>query len=357
MLHENKMDAFALHDRGTGRAIFVESDGTLYVSRGYTIWRSKDDGLTWSRLATIPVRGVRRLGITCRLAARLLRYETKCMTRLSDGSLVAANRQWVYFLPPGGGRMRPAVIDDAGPAFRPPMTITAGPADRVLWGEYNSALHRNPVRIFVSDDRGATYRVARVFEPGEILHVHSLVYDASSEHYWVMTGDFDAEPGIGRLSADLREFEWVRKGEQQVRAVEVFDLGDRLVYGTDTQLEPNAVVCFDKATGEVKRLVELDGSCIYACRFGGIYALSTTVEPSTVNQSSQAGLWISRDGETWRCVLRARKDRWNLKYFQYGSIVLPRGASDRESILFSGQALVGYDNRVMTATLKKGCRG
>jgi hypothetical protein len=72
-------------------------------------------------------------------------------------------------------------VDEGGQPLSPPMTITVGPGDRIIWGEYNSAfMHNLPIRIYVSDDGGRSYQVARVFERGDILHVHSLVYDAAT---------------------------------------------------------------------------------------------------------------------------------------------------------------------------------
>jgi hypothetical protein len=119
----------------------------------------------------------------------------------------------------------------------------------------------------------------------------------------------------------------------------------------DSEREPNAVMTLDKATGRVERGAEIDGSCIYACRFGGLYVLSTTVEPSKVNHSRFASIWVSRDGDRWTRVLQAEKDRWDARYFQYGSLVLPRGRSDEEQIIFSGQAVRGFDGRVFVGTL------
>ena len=246
--------------------------------------------------------------------------------------------------------MRPSRVDTHGQALSLPMTITVGPADRILFGEYNSkTAHNLPVRLFVSDDLGSSFEVARVFEAGSILHIHNIVYDVGLKHYWVLAGDHQHEPGIGRLSEDLKEFDWVAKGKQQFRAVEVFDFGDHLIYGMDSEKAANAVIRFDKASGRTERLQELDGSCIYACLFGGLYVLSTTVEPSAVNRSKQASLWISRDGDHWEKVFSAGKDHWHPTYFQYGSIVLPRGESDHETIMFSGQALKGLDGRVYVA--------
>ncbi|HVP11372.1 MAG TPA: hypothetical protein VMV94_09335 [Phycisphaerae bacterium] len=332
------------------RALLARRSGEFYIAQHCRILRSVDEGASWSHVTTMPRRPIRRLAEASRLGSRLLRHEVKALGILSDGSYVAADREGVYHAAAGEPLMRPSRIEGGGRPARPPMTITVGPDDRILWGEYLSKTgHNLAIRLYVSDDHGLSFQLARVFEGGSILHVHNLVYDERLRHYWVLTGDHDHEPGIGRLSADLEHFDWVAKGKQCYRAVEVFDFGDSLIYGTDSEREPNAVVRFDKTSGRVERLHELDGSCIYACQFGGLYVITTTVEVSRVNLSRNASIWVSRDGEHWSQTLTARKDRWHLKLFQFGSFVLPRGASDKEVVLFSGQALEGFDGKAFTA--------
>ncbi len=330
-----------------GRALHVGAGGVWYIGQHYEIHESRDHGRSWRHVASIPRSIKRRVAECSRLACRLLRHEVKALATLSDGALIAATREGVYYSTPGELTMATSRIEAAGQRVAPPMTLTVGPNDRILWGEYNSrTAHGIPMRIYVSDDRGRSFQVAHTFEGGSILHLHNLHFDVKLRHYWVLAGDHHHEPGIGRLSEDLRKFEWVAKGEQRFRAVQAFDFGDSLIYGMDTEREPNAVIRFDKASGRTERLQELDGSCIYGCRFGGVYALSTSIEPSTVNLSREAGLWLSRDGERWTRVYSAVKDRWHPKYFQFGSIVLPRGETDDETVFFSGQALAGIDGRV-----------
>lgn len=346
------IDALKPAPIGPGRVLHIRPTGACYFGRGYAIYRTDDNGTTFSRVTAMPRSFGRRFAEVSRLVCRLLRHEVKAVAELSNGALVAANREWVYRAAPGEGVMSPAEIENAGQPVSPPMTLTVGPNDRVLWGEYNSkTAHGLPVRLFVSDDGGRTYRIARVFEGGSILHIHNLQFDTRLRHYWVLAGDHQHEPGIGRLSEDLGDFEWIVKGEQRYRAVQVFDFVDHLIYGTDTEREKNAVIRLEKSTGRFERLQELDGSCIYGCRFGGTYALSTSIEPSAVNTGREAGLWLSRDGEHWTRAYSAVKDRWHPTYFQFGSIVLPRGESDRSTAFFSGQALEGIDGRCFAAAL------
>jgi hypothetical protein len=331
-----------------GRMVAVQPDGTLYASRGYEIQRSRDDGATWTRVTTLPCSPWRRVAQASRLASRLLRQEVRALAVLGDEALVGANREGVYFGHSGAASMEPSTIEAGDLPLLPPMSLSVGPGGRIVFGEYGCPRPRRPMRLFASDDGGASFRILRTFPTGEILHVHNLVWDAHRDHWWLLSGDNGTEPGVGMLSADLAHFEWLAKGSQLHRAVEVFDLGDHLVYATDSHHETNALVRLDKSSGRVERLRDFEGSCIYACRFGGIYALTTTIEPSAHITTDQSTLWLSRDAEKWQPALSARKDRWNLKYFQFGSLVLPRGSSNREVIAVSGQALERWDGRVLT---------
>ena len=206
---------------------------------------------------------------------------------LSDGSLVGANREWIFHGKPGAPMMQRSTVESRGQPVMPPNSITVGPGDLVIWGEYNPQTgHGTPVRIYVSEDGGRCYDVAHVIEAGSVMHVHSIFFDAAYDQFWVVTGDYDEEPGIGILSRDFTRFEWFAKGEQQYRLCEPFDFGDRFVYATDTPLARNAVISIDKDTGATTRLLEVEGSALYACRFGGLCAFSTTVEPSPLSTST-----------------------------------------------------------------------
>jgi hypothetical protein len=336
--------------RTCGRALHLSSNGDYYISRGLSVYKLHEPSQSWQFVTRLPCAIHRRLAGKIRLAGRLLRHEVRAFIALSDGSMVAANRQGVYHGGPNQTLLAASFIDEGGQPLAPPMMLSRGPNDRVLFGEYNSkTAHGQPVRLFVSDDRGRSFHVARVFEGGSILHVHNLVFDAKCECYWLLAGDHHHEPGIGRLSLDLKSFDWLVKGEQRYRAVEVFDFGDRLIYATDSEREPNGLIVLDKSSGRLERLREFDGSCIYACRFGKHYAMTTTVEPSAVNKSRFATLWLSTNAIDWREAFKAEKDGWNPVYFQFGSIVLPRGSSRSDTILFSGQALKEIDGTAILA--------
>ncbi len=336
--------------RVPGRLVLAEAPGTLWVGRGYTLLRSDDDGASWRSVSALPRSPLRRMMEPSRLACRLLRHEVRALLRTTEGTLVAASREGVFYGRAGDPTLRSCEVDHGDLPLLPPMRLGAGPNGAVVFGEYGDG-RRRPIRLFASLDGGRQFAPVCRFPAGTVAHIHNVIYDFASEHYWILAGDRDAEPGFGRLSTDLQHFEWFVKGEQRFRAVVFFDLGDRLLYATDSEVEQNALVTLDKKTGRTERLREFEGSCIYGCRYGDVLALTTTVEPSAVNRYDRSSLWLSRDGEYWQRAWEARKDHWSSKYFQYGSLVLPVGATDREIVAFSGQAVADVDGMTVFASI------
>lgn len=338
---------------GAGRALTVTSDGTFYRSISNTIYRSVDSGNSWQPVFYIPCSFKRRLAQVSRLTCRLLRHEVKSLL-INGNSAVACNKEGIFYARAGNYRMKASKIFDVGVPFKSPMCLTAGSGGRIVWGEYFSNPDRREIRIFVSDDDGRTFDVASVISQSTIRHIHNIVYDQKKNHYWLLSGDFGEEAGIGILSTDFKHFDWLVRGKQCFRAVNLFDFGDYLIYGTDTELEQNKIMRIEKKTGRFETIMTLRGSCLHGCRFGELYVLSTTVEPAHKSCQPYADLVASRDGIIWQTLYTACKDRWNGIFFQYGSLVLPRNcASEKEIVFFSGQALIDIDNIVCTAAFSE----
>jgi hypothetical protein len=328
-----------------GRAVGLSSDGHIFLGRNYELFTADISG-NCEQVAVVPCPAKQKFIAFNRLLCRLFRHEIRGAVTLSDNSKVVATRQGLYCASPDDIVLTPAKLPQLTPEVILPTAITADSEDRILWGEYwgNSGLRS--VRLFVSHDKGRSYEPFFSFRPGEIKHVHNIVEDTHDDCYWVLVGDHFHQSGIGRLSKDLKTFDWLIKGEQKYRAVCVFPLKERLVYATDSEKEPNCVCSLNKAVGKWEKICDVPGSCIYAARFGKWYAISTTSECfdfETIG-SRMATLWVSSNCEDWQQVFAVDKDIWNKKYFQFGSLVLPRGQWDNNEIVFSGQAVKKYDN-------------
>lgn len=353
--HSKIRDQMKYNVCGPGRALYAHPAGTLYQSCHLNIQQSKDEGQTWQRILSIPRPFQRRVIEPVRLLCRLFRHEVRGLIPLPGGEYVATTRTGVFWAQPGEKIMQPAKIDAGRIPVKWPMTISLGPDRRILWGEYWGNNERRKVRIFASDDCGRSFYKAYAFSAGATRHVHNILYDTGLDKYWIFCGDHGTQPGIGLLDRDFRRFEWVAKGQQKFRAVCAFDMGSRLVYATDTEMERNGIYALDKSTGKVEHISPTDGSCIYATQCGEHYVIATTAEPlknqTAKNKGNIASIWISKDAFQWHKILTFPKDVWSYKYFQFGSLVLPRGRSNRNVLMFSGQALRSVDGKIYTASL------
>jgi hypothetical protein len=329
--------------RGTkGRALFVDKNGKLYVSRGYLIYRSEDAGQTWVLDCRILVQGWKPLASQFELGARLLRYNIEAMQVLPDGTRVAVARDGIYRAEAGELEMRLSWRVTRG--SRPVNLSVDG--NRVLFGEYGG-LDMVGVRVYCSDDSGLHFEPVYEFPNGDIHHLHNVVVDRFANHYWLLAGDHGRTPGIAALSKDFRHLEWVERGSQMVRAVSMLVRPDCLIYGSDSELESNYIIRLDKKTGRYDQIMPIDGSSLYAADFGETALISTCVEPSRVNKGRHASLYGSMGGANWSRLLSLRKDYWNCVAFQFGLIVLPNVEGKRQTYgMFSGQALAKNHDEV-----------
>lgn len=340
-----------IDSRLAGRALHASPDGVLYRSESFRILRSIDGGATWADFLAIPGNVSSMITRHSRIASRFLRHEVRAFMPLADGRCVAATRAGIFFSEAGQLHMSPAQVDATGRTAQFPTSLCAGPDGRVIWGEYWRNLNRKPMRLFGSTDGGRTYQLVHRFPAGEIRHVHGLLWDETLQKYWVFVGDHGDEPGMGLLDADWGHFEWLHKGEQRFRVVSAFDQGDHLLYATDTEKEGNGIYRLDKESAELTLLAETDGSCIYACRIGQGFLVSTSAEPRRDGAPAVASLWYSADGDSWESVYTLNKDRWQANLFQFGSLVLPRGALPEGLVMLSGQAVDGLDGELILASL------
>jgi hypothetical protein len=94
------------------------------------------------------------------------------------------------------------------------------------------------------------------------------------------------------------------------------------------------------------KLLEVEGSSLYAETFGSIFAISTNVEYNPHYTSRECALYLSRDGEIWTRTFPHQKDRCHKELFQYGTLVLPVALCDQSKGMFSGQAVMESHNIV-----------
>ncbi len=281
-----------------GRALHIGKDGTLYVARGHRIYRSNDGGKSWQIHSFIRKGPWERAAAGIRLSARLFRTYVTAFRHLSDGTRIAVFRDGLYRAGPCEKEMKHVFKITRGSR---PLNITIDDNNRILFGEYGDFPQGTEICIYISEDLGRSFHVAYTFAPNEIRHVHNVIYDCFDDVYWVTVGDFDRQPGIGVLSKDLSSIDWLGRGSQKVRAVGIIIEQNCLYYGTDSELEQNYIARMDKRSGQVTELKQIDGSSLFATRFGNVKLISTCVEPSRINRSRTSIIYASTD-ETSTCL-------------------------------------------------------
>jgi hypothetical protein len=332
----------------------------LYASRGYQLLRGKieekkiegkkiseektagDSHLTnWQSLATFDPGWKRKLSSANALTARLFRDGFHALAVLPSGGLVAAVPGAILSLRPGESEFRPTHAIARGTR---PLHITVVPGGAIYWGEYFDNPSRDEVHIYGSTDCGETWAVAYTFPKGAIRHIHNIVHDARANCLWVLTGDHGDECRILRAACDFSSFEMVLQGKQQARAVAAVPTEDGLLFCTDTPLEANFIYHLDHG-GNLSKLAAVSSSSIYGCRVGDHVFFSTMVEPSEINQDRSVRIFggnANRNG-LWHPLLSWQKDRWPMRFFQYGNAFLPDGHNETNILAVSTIAVESDD--------------
>jgi hypothetical protein len=322
------------------------SGDQIYASRGYQLLRARIErpgSINWEPVGEFRPALRRRLSIRNRLTARLFRDGFHALAILPSGALVGAVPGAVVTLRPNETQFRTTHAIIRGTR---PLHITPIPSGAVFWGEYFDNPHRDAVHIHASTDGGEKWSVAYTFPKGAIRHVHNIVHDPWENCLWVLTGDDGDECRILRASLDFSRVDAVLQGNQQARAVALVPTEDGLYFSSDTPLEANYVYHLDRA-GRLRRLTELSSSSIYGCRVRDQVFFATMVEPSEVNRDSHVRIYGGSE-ENWTSSLAWKKDRWNMRLFQYGNAFLPGGNNTTNFLAVTTIAVEGDD---MTTSL------
>ena len=316
------------------------SNDTLYISRGYTVEQGSFIGskIDWHLVGRYDAPTWRRLSNKVRLTHRLFRDGFHALTALPSRHLIGVVPGAIVMLAPGAAEFVRTHTITRGTR---PLHITATPDGTVLWGEYFDNRDRGEVHIYASGDCGATWHVAYTFPRRAVRHIHNIVHDPWGKCLWILTGDEGSECQILRASCDLTSVDVVLVGNQQARAVAFVPTPEGLYFASDTPLEANYVYRLDR-NGRLHRLSSLSSSCIYGCRVRDHVFFSTMVEPSQTNLDQQVRLY-GGNGDCWKSLLAWKKDRWPMRFFQYGNAVLPDGANSTDLLAVSIVAVKGAD--------------
>ena len=317
----------------------------LYASRGYELLRASvadlPHELNWQVVGVFRPSWNRKLSVLNRLTARLFRDGFHALALLPSGTIVAAVPGAIATLRANETEFRRTFSIVRGSR---PLHITAVPGGRVFWGEYFDNANRDEVHIYGSADGGKSWDVAYTFPKRAIRHVHNIVHDPWQGCLWVLTGDYGDECRILRASYDFTSVEVVLQGKQQARAVAAVPTEDGLYFASDTPLEQNFIYHLGRE-GTLSCLAAISSSSINGCRVGDHVFFSTMVEPSEINPDPMVRIYgaHAKYPQRWDPLLSWRKDRWPMKFFQYGNAFLPDGINSTQYLALTTVAVESDD--------------
>lgn len=323
------------------RALAWRGD-VLYASRGYDLLKAQVGAarVEWEFVGRWRPEWFRNLTRRTRLSFRFVRDGFHALAVLSSGTIVAAVPGAIVTLRNGDREFQLTHRITRGTR---PLHIIATPDGQTYWGEYFDNAERSEVHVYGSSDDGATWKAVHTFPPGAIRHVHNVLYDRWGDCLWVLTGDYGDECRMMRASSDFSRVESVLSGNQQARAVAAVPSKDGLYFATDTPLEPNFVYRMDRRGGLAK-LASLSSSSIYGCAVGDdAVFFSTMVEPSAVNSDENVRVFGARLEGEWRGFVSWKKDKWPMRFFQYGNAFLPDGDNSSGYLAVSTAAVERAD--------------
>ena len=307
-----------------GMRALAWSGDILYASRGYDLMGLQLPGqspsLTWKAAAKFHPNLWRKLSVRNRLAARLFRDGFHALAVSNHGRLVAAVPGAIVACAENEAEFRVTHSITRGTR---PLHISSIPDGALYWGEYFDNPSRDEVHIYGSQDGGEKWDVAYTFPKGAIRHIHNIVHDQWEKCLWVFTGDNGDECRILRASYDFSRVETVLRGKQQVRAVAAIPSEEGLYLSSDTPLETNHIYLLDRQR-KLSVLHPISSSSISGCQAAGHLFFSTMIEPSAANPDRHIRLYGGK-GREWAELSAWEKDKWPMRFFQFGNALLPDG--------------------------------
>lgn len=346
------------------KLICCSSKYCLY-SNGPVLYVSTGLGEKERYINVIPVGGVRRIIGRSKLIARLLRLQVRCGIFVNETLALISYKGAIYYVDCTTGEIRQEHRFRA--EMNNPLSFTkvsdvAGFDDGIYYGEYYLNKHKKDVNIYRRSEDGH-WDCVYTFLPGSIYHIHAIVPDKYNDCVYVLSGDEDSESGIWRCKNGFSEVEPLIKGSQSFRACVALPMAKGIIYATDTPLEQNYLYLYDYQSKKAKKIMEVDGPCIYGrCISEHELIFATSVEPDSrikgigYNFTYKLGDGVKNrythlyyvstvDGDI-KCVdvFQAKKDCFPMGAAQFGTLHFPTGTNQ---CIVVGQSIKKYDNKTL----------
>ena len=314
----------------------------LLLNKGNSIFQYDIDADQLTFHSQIPISSKERLFSATPFTIRILRQGIHSL-RKGQGYMLAFTRGKLWKCDP----LKNWILVFQGFKGSRPLNWAGDGRGNHYFGEYFGNEQREEVKVFGSSD-GSMWEVAWTFPRGSIRHVHGIFWDSFRNGFWVTTGDHDEESAIWFTDDYFKTLEPIIKGSQMSRAVDIIPTPDGLIIPTDTPREKNWIQFYDMQ--QLTKVAPLIGSAFHAKYSAGMYFVSTVTEPSVVNPTQGAGLYVSNDGFSWHQIEYFPKDLFPVqmqKYTRYSEVEVVPSSEDAQFIVAFGRAIQKYDNSML----------
>lgn len=319
-----------------------------YIAQGPILFKCDVATSSITKVGKLPSKSLRELFVFSRLGRRLARVGFHKLV-LSNKQLKIINAHLGFY---SQDKDESTICQLDSLVGSRPMAI-CNTENEVYYGEYRSnggfdgVKQRTPIHVWKLNSDAS-------FEPvwqfTDVRHIHAISFDSYTKRIWVTTGDRDEESALWYTDDEFKTLHKFVGGSQQYRAIQLLFTETHIYFGSDAPDEPNFIYRIHKETKELECLQPVAGPIFYAYQTGNFLFFSTAVEPSEVNTSPYAELWGSKDGNTWKRIVALKKDRWPIKYFQYGQILFPSGPGDGKHLWYTPRA-TEYDEKTFCIPL------
>jgi hypothetical protein len=322
-----------------GRVHLIDSN-VVYASRGNSIYKSIDNGESWFFLTIAPVGLVWQLKSLSKLLVRLFRSGISHIRPVNESEILVFTSGYIliYSLCENRWISKSKIVGNR------PLTIAQSP-NVICYGEYRSNKARDPICVYCSMDNGVSWKNLYTFN--SIRHIHSILWDSFEKVFWVTTGDSDSESMIFKADEYFTNVRKVFGGSQQFRSIQLLFSRKFVYFGTDAPNEQNFIYRFDRKGEDLEKLASVSGSVFSGINIEEIFFFATACEPSYINDTEYVRLYVSNGGDSWKCVIKFKKDSLGMKLFQYGQLFFPHVINKGSNDLFITPFACEFDQQIL----------
>ena len=323
----------------------------IWASRNYSLYTSKDDGVSFNKVADLEVSPFICMLGKFRLLSRAFRLGIRDLKKLRSGTILLIAYRKIFRLKDGESEAVYSFRRGFGPLREGWCEDNKG---NCYIAEYFLNNKRDmPVNLLRSNDDGQSWEIIQSFQ--RIRHIHCVQYDPVGESIWLGTGDRDNESCILFSEDEGKTWSKIGAGNQMFRAVSLLFTKDYVYWGSDAPTRQNYVYRYVRKSGEIERLVAVDGPVHYSTTLeNGIIIFATTAEGNSEGKSAEwdnkAHIWASEDGAHWIDLISWEKDFWPY-ILGFGRVLFAHGRCG-DNLYFTTQSLKKVDNSLFCAKLQ-----